>query len=246
MWGIQGDESLKERLPFVKAGLPGVFVTPDVTPYKKRKVRILNGAHTAFVPGSWVAGFDIVRDCMHDETVRGFMNTMLYDEVIPTLSLPKADLMAFAEAVTGRFRNPFIKHALLSICLNSVSKWRARCMPSLLGYVEKTGELPAHLTFSLASLMSLYRGGKLTGDGRLECQRNGQPYYLQDDAAVLSFFAETSSESPEEQAKEFLSNEAFFGSDLCKVPGLVESVGASLREILDKGMRTVMNEKFGV
>lgn len=86
MWGIQGDESLKERLPFVKAGLPGVFVTPDVTPYKKRKVRILNGAHTAFVPGSWVAGFDIVRDCMHDETVRGFMNTMLYDEVIPTLA----------------------------------------------------------------------------------------------------------------------------------------------------------------
>lgn len=86
MWGIQGDESLKERLPFVKAGLPGVFVTPDVTPYKKRKVRILNGAHTAFVPGSWVAGFDIVRDCMHDETIRGFMNTMLYDEVIPTLA----------------------------------------------------------------------------------------------------------------------------------------------------------------
>ena len=154
--------------------------------------------------------------------------------------------MAFAEAVTGRFRNPFIKHALLSICLNSVSKWRARCMPSLLGYVEKTGELPAHLTFSLASLMSLYRGGKLTGDGRLECQRNGQPYYLQDDAAVLNFFADTSSESPEEQAKEFLSNEAFFGAELCKVPGLVESVGASLREILDKGMRTVMNEKFGV
>jgi preprotein translocase subunit SecD len=105
---------------------------------------------------------------------------------------------------------------------------------------------PAHLTFSLASLMSLYRGGKLTGDGRLECQRDGQPYYLQDDAAVLSFFAETSSKSPEEQAKEFLSNEAFFGAELCKVPGLVESVGASLREILDKGMRTVMNEKFGV
>ena len=78
MWGIQGDESLAEKLPFVKAGLPGVFVTPDVTPYKKRKVRILNGAHTAFVPGSWVAGFDIVRDCMHDETVRGFMTTMIW------------------------------------------------------------------------------------------------------------------------------------------------------------------------
>ena len=209
-------------------------------------MRILNGAHTSFVPAAFQCGYDIVLDAMNDPMIATFMQKTLYDEVIPTLSLPKADLTAFAEAVTGRFRNPFIKHALLSICLNSVSKWRARCMPSLLGYVEKTGELPAHLTFSLASLMSLYRGGKLTGDGRLECQRDGQPYYLQDDAAVLNFFAETSSESPEEQAQEFLSNEAFFGAELCKVPGLVESVGASLREILDKGMRTVMNEKFGV
>lgn len=245
LWVIESPRDLSDELPLPQCGLPVIY-TDNQKPYKQRKVRILNGAHTSFVPAAFQCGYDIVLDAMNDPMIATFMQKTLYDEVIPTLSLPKADLTAFAEAVTGRFRNPFIKHALLSICLNSVSKWRARCMPSLLGYVEKTGELPAHLTFSLASLMSLYRGGKLTGDGRLECQRDGQPYYLQDDAAVLNFFAETSSESPEEQAKEFLSNETFFGPDLCKVPGLVESVGASLREILDKGMRTVMNEKFGV
>ena len=245
LWVIESPRDLSDELPLPQCGLPVIY-TDNQKPYKQRKVRILNGAHTSFVPAAFQCGYDIVLDAMNDPMIATFMQKTLYDEVIPTLSLPKADLMAFAEAVTGRFRNPFIKHALLSICLNSVSKWRARCMPSLLGYVEKTGELPAHLTFSLASLMSQYRGGKLTGDGRLECQRDGQPYYLQDDAAVLSFFAETSSKSPEEQAKEFLSNEAFFGAELCKVPGLVESVGASLREILDKGMRTVMNEKFGV
>ena len=245
LWVIESAKDISKEFPLPDAGLPVIF-TDNQKPYKQRKVRILNGAHTSFVPAAFQCGYDIVLDAMNDPMIATFMQKTLYDEVIPTLSLPKADLMAFAEAVTGRFRNPFIKHALLSICLNSVSKWRARCMPSLLGYVEKTGELPAHLTFSLASLMSLYRGGKLTGDGRLECQRDVQPYYLQDDAAVLNFFAETSSESPEEQAKEFLSNETFFGPDLCKVPGLVESVGASLREILDKGMRTVMNEKFGV
>ncbi|MFR2055710.1 MAG: tagaturonate reductase, partial [Collinsella sp.] len=126
MWGIQGDESLAEKLPFVKAGLPGVFVTPDVTPYKKRKVRILNGAHTAFVPGSWVAGFDIVRDCMHDETIRGFMITMLYYEVIPTLAadLDVEDCKAFAAAVENRFDNPFIDHALLPSA--STHGWAAR------------------------------------------------------------------------------------------------------------------------
>ena len=152
--------------------------------------------------------------------------------------------MSFAEAVTGRFRNPFIKHALLSICLNSVSKWRARSMPSLLGYVEKTGKLPEHLTFSLASLMSLYRGGKLEG-GKLICDRDGQPYELQDDAAVLAFFAETSNADPAEQVKAFLSNETFFGPDLCKVPGLIDSVTESLTAILERGIRAVMTEKFG-
>ena len=60
------------------------MVVPDVTPYKKRKVRILNGAHTGFVLGAYLAGFDIVRDCMHNDTVRGFMNKMLHEEVIPT------------------------------------------------------------------------------------------------------------------------------------------------------------------
>ena len=114
-------------------------VVPDVTPYKKRKVRILNGAHTGFVLGAYLAGFDIVRDCMQDDTVRGFMNKMLNEEVIPTLPLDKKDLTDFASAVQDRFNNPFVDHELMSISLNSTSKWRARNMPSFLEYVEKTG-----------------------------------------------------------------------------------------------------------
>lgn len=193
MWGIQGDESLKERLPFVKAGLPDVFVTPDVTPYKKRKVRILNGAHTAFVPGSWVAGFDIVRDCMHDETVRGFMNTMLYDEVIPTLAadLDVEDCKAFAAAVENRFDNPFIDHALLSICLNSTAKWRARDLPTLKDYAAETGNLPKCLATSLATLISFYTQELVSreGDGLHLRRSDGTEYTAQDDAFVLDFYA---------------------------------------------------------
>ena len=181
---------------------------------------------------------------MNDELILSFMQHTLYDEVIPTLALPKDDLMAFAEAVTGRFKNPYIKHALLSICLNSVSKWRARCMPSLLGYVEKEGKLPERLTFSLASLMGLYHGGKLV-DGKLECQRNGKPYVLQDDAAVLEFFAGNSDKPAAEMAKLFLSNEAFFGQDLTQIPGLLEYVACALEDILAKGMKAVMTERFG-
>ena len=142
VWIIEGPAGLEDKLPFKKAGL-NVHVVEDVTPYKKRKVRILNGAHTGFVLGAYLSGQDIVRDCMHDDVICKFMNQTIYDEIIPTLTLPKAELDAFAHSVTERFKNPFIDHQLLAISLNSTSKWRARVMPSLKGYVELKKELPA-------------------------------------------------------------------------------------------------------
>ncbi|MBR2718137.1 MAG: tagaturonate reductase [Clostridia bacterium] len=243
LWVIESEKDISSELPLPQCGLPVIF-TDNQKPYKQRKVRILNGAHTSFVPMAFQCGHDYVLDAMNDPLILTFMQKTLYDEVIPTLTLPKDDLFAFAEAVTGRFMNPYIKHALLSICLNSVSKWRARCMPSLLVYVEKEGQLPEHLTFSLAALMSLYHGGKLV-EGKLECLRTGETYTLQDDAAVLEFFAEKSALPVEELVTAFLGNEAFFGAELIKVPGIVESVAASLKDILDRGMKTVLTERFG-
>ena len=243
LWVIESAADLSRELPLPACGLPVIY-TDNQKPYKQRKVRILNGAHTSFVPMAFQYGCDIVLQAMDEPVIRNFMQKTLYDEVIPTLSLPKDDLTAFAEAVTGRFANPFIKHQLLSICLNCVSKWRARCMPSLLGYVEKTGKLPEHLTFSLAAMMSLYRGGQLGEDGKLHCVRDGAPYELQDDPAVLTFFARTSGMTPEAQAQAFLSNEAFFGQDLTAIPGLKDSVAASLADILNRGMKAVVQERF--
>ena len=140
VWNIEGPAWLEEQLPFKRSGL-NCIVVPDVTPYKKRKVRILNGAHTGFVLGAYLAGFDIVRDCMHDEDVKGFMNKMLHEEVIPTLPLDKKDLEEFASAVEDRFNNPFVDHELMSISLNSTSKWKARNMPSFLDYIKINGKL---------------------------------------------------------------------------------------------------------
>ena len=243
LWVIESEKDISKELPLPECGLPVIY-TDNQKPYKQRKVRILNGAHTSFVPMAFQCGYDYVLDAMNDPMIKTFMQKTLYNEVIPTLTLPKDDLMAFAEAVTGRFMNPYIKHALLSICLNSVSKWRARCMPSLLVYAEKEGKLPEHLTFSLAALMGLYHGGKIV-DGKLECIRGGETYTLQDDAAVLEFFAEKSTLPEEEMVKAFLGNESFFGPDLIKVPGIVESVTSSLKDILARGMKTVMTERFG-
>lgn len=155
MWIIEGPAWLEDKLPFRKAGL-NVHVVPDVTPYKKRKVRILNGAHTSMVLGAYLAGLDIVRDCMYDPVIRGFMNKLLYEEVIPTLSLPKEDLKAFAASVQDRFANPFVDHKLLTISLNSTSKWRARCMPSFLDYVNQEKKMPSCLTVSMAAYIAFY------------------------------------------------------------------------------------------
>ena len=243
LWVIESDRDISGELPFAEAGLPVIF-TDNQKPYKQRKVRILNGAHTSFVPMAFRCGHDYVLQAMNDELILNFMQKTLYDEVIPTLTLPKDDLLAFAEAVTGRFMNPFIKHALLSICLNSVSKWRARCMPSLMVYVENEGKLPEHLAFSLAALMSLYHGGKLA-DGKLECMRDGEKYVLQDDMPVLEFFAGAEGMATAEYVAAFIGNESFFGSELIKVPGLKEYVAQAFDEIMAKGMRTVLAERFG-
>ena len=209
----------------------------------KRKVRILNGAHTSFVLASYLAGNDYVRESMEDELIGNFMHQTIYDEVIPTLDLPKEDLLEFASAVDGRFRNPYIKHALLSISLNSVSKWRARCMPSLLGYVERKGELPKHLTFSIAALMAFYTGSEIR-DKALIGHRNGQEYNIMDDMAVLEFFAANSSKPSAEFVNAYLSNENFHGQDLTKVAGLSDAVTAYLEDIRTLGMRKAIEKNF--
>ncbi|MBQ8161282.1 MAG: tagaturonate reductase [Clostridia bacterium] len=243
LWVIESEKDISGELPLPQCGLPVIF-TDNQKPYKQRKVRILNGAHTSFVPMAFQCGHDIVLEAMNDDLIRNFMEHTLYDEVIPTLSLPKDDLMSFAKAVTGRFQNPFIRHQLLSICLNCVSKWKARCLPSLLGYVEKEKKLPEHLTFSLAAMLELYRGGHLTEDGKLHCERAGQPFELQDDPGVLKFFDDRKSTEDAAIVHDFLSNEAFFGQDLTAVEGLEEYVLAAVCDIEKNGMRCAVEKRF--
>ena len=236
VWNIEGPAWLEEKLPFKRAGL-NCPVVPDVTPYKKRKVRILNGAHTGFVLGAYLAGFDIVRDCMGDDTVRGFMNRMLHEEVIPTLPLDRQDLEAFASAVQDRFNNPFVDHELMSIALNSTSKWRARNLPSLLEYVERTGALPACLTMSFAAYTAFFSSDvqALTDQG-LVCRRpKGDEYTCSDDRWVLEFYWAHRGDRPEDLIHAVMTNERMWGQDLTAVPGFEAAAVADLKLIREQG-----------
>ncbi|MCR5297606.1 MAG: tagaturonate reductase [Clostridiales bacterium] len=236
IWVIEGPKELEDRLPFKKAGAP-VIVVPDVTPYKKRKVRILNGAHTGFVPGAYLAGFDIVRDCMHDDTVRGYMNKMLYEEVIPTLPLDRQDLEEFARAVQDRFNNPFVNHELMSISLNSTSKWRARNMPTFLDYVQEKGELPVCLTTSFAAYVAFYSNDiqALTEQGLICRRAKGNEYTVSDDRYVLDFYYVHREDSEEDLIHAVMTNTEMWGQDLTKVPGFEAAAVRILKVIRSEG-----------
>lgn len=238
LWVIEGDPKLNDVLPFRKAGLEGhVFVASDMTPYKKRKVRILNGAHTGFVLGAYLAGFDIVRECMNDPTVLGYMNKMLLEEIVPILPLDQEDCKNFAAAVQDRFNNPFVNHELMSISLNSTSKWRARNMPSFLEYIEAKGKLPTCLTMSFAAYIAFFSNDiqELT-DAGLVCRRpKGNTYVCSDDRWALEFYYAHKDSSVEELVHDVMTNQQMWGQDLTAIEGFEAATVANVRKIRSEG-----------
>lgn len=242
LWVIEGDEKWAEILPIHKTAA-NVLWTRDITPYKTRKVRILNGGHTSTVLAAYLSGHGIVLDFMNDPLFKDYLHKLIFGEVIPTLDLPKEELESFAASVGDRFANPYIKHNLLDISLNSCSKFNARCLPSLLEYQKRTGKLPELLVFSLAAFIRFYQckeeNGAYTG-----VREDGTSYPVRDDKEVLEFFEKVwSTKDYSAIAKAVLSQTSFWsGKDLTEVPGLLEATAENLKNICEKGVKiTVEN-----
>lgn len=235
LWVIQSDKDISAKFPLDKAGLPVVF-TKDQRPYRERKVRILNGAHTSTVLAAYLMGKNTVLQCMNDETVRRLMETIIFEEIVPTVHLPREEAVDFANSVLERFENPFVKHALLSISLNSVSKWRSRILPTFRDDYQLAHKPPKYLTFSFAALMAFYTSDRIE-DGVLVGDRNGEPYAIRDDAEVLEFFAANSKSKPvREFVNAFASNLDLWGEDLTQYDGFAELVSGYLESIRTNGM----------
>jgi len=228
---IQGPTSLAQELRLDQFPL-NVLIVDDIKPYKERKVAILNGAHTALVPVAFQAGLDTVGEAMNDTQICAFVEKAIYEEIIPVLDLPRDELESFASAVTGRFRNPYIKHQLLSIALNGMTKFRTRILPQLLKGKEQNGKLPTRLTFALAALIAFYRA-----------ERNGESYPVQDDAHWIERYQQLWSQhgdrqiSTTELVRSILAVSEHWEQDLTQIPGLVEQVSLDLDAILLRGMR---------
>lgn len=160
LWVIEGD--YENELPLSTAGL-NVIWADNVTPYKKMKVRILNGSHTSLVFPSLLCGVETVGESLNDDELNPFFNTCLFNYILPALGEGDEN-RDFASAVLERFANPYIKHMWKSISLNSVSKFTARVLPTIADYIKKYGEIPKPLVFSLACLIEYYQTNDVSDD----------------------------------------------------------------------------------
>ena len=226
LWVIEGDERLKEKLPFHKTDLD-VKIVKDMQPFRTRKVRILNGAHTAMVPFSILYGNKTVKESVDEVFTGPFIRTLVYDEIIPTLDMDRAELEAFAEAVFDRFKNPFIIHQLSSIALNSISKFKVRVLPSLLEFVKRKNCLPMHMVFAFACLIRFYKGSY-----------NEQALPVNDNAKIVNDMASIwQLKNYAQISGAVLSKVEYWGEDLTQITGLKDGISKALRSIDEKGIK---------
>tara|TARA_Y100001980_G_C14556874_1_gene352021 strand:- start:19269 stop:20702 length:1434 start_codon:yes stop_codon:yes gene_type:complete len=226
LWVIEGPAEIKAAFPdgLEDIGLNIKFVK-DLTPYRTQKVRILNGSHTAMVPVGLLAGKETVRENVEDDVVGPFILQTMYDEIVQTINLPVNEVKQFADEVLERFKNPFIRHELKSIALNSVSKYKVRILPTVKDYYRINGTLPKRFIFALACLIELY----LSDD-----------FQINDDKDIEAYFKQLKANRPSntDVASQVLSNKSFWGEDLSKLGDCKAMVTNFMNEIESKGVLT--------
>ncbi|MDE5985148.1 MAG: tagaturonate reductase [Eubacterium sp.] len=206
LWVIEGD--YESELSLKSAGL-NIIWAENVAPYKKMKVRILNGSHTSLVFPSLLCGVETVGESLNDDQLRKFLNTCLFEYILPALGETEENRQ-FADAVLERFANPYIRHMWMSIALNSVSKFTARVLPTVFDYIDKNNSIPKPLAFSLACLIEYYK----TND-------------VQDEKSAADLVKNNN-------LADILSDADLWGSDLS---ALLDIVNESLETIHNKGIR---------
>ncbi len=230
LWVIEAPEEVAKEFPADKAGLNVLFV-PSEAPYHERKVTLLNGPHTVLSPVGYLSGLDTVKECVEDPEIGKFIHKVMFDELLETCDLPKPELEKFAKDVIDRFVNPYVKHFVTSIMLNSFPKFRTRDLPGLKTYLERKGELPQGLVLGLAGITTYYKGGKR---GDVEIVPN-------DDAEIIALLKELwATGDIRKVAEGVLGAEFIWGEDLNAIAGLTDLFAKDLEIIRNEGMRAAV------
>jgi tagaturonate reductase len=232
LWVIEAPETVAQEFPADKAGLNVLFV-PSEEPYHERKVTLLNGPHTVLSPVGYLSGLNTVRECVEDETIGAYVRKVMFDELLPTLNLPENELIQFANDVLDRFRNPFVKHHVTSIMLNSFPKYKTRDLPGLKTYLKRKGVLPEGLVLGLAAIVTYYKGGK----------RGTDEIVVQDDPKIVDLLQSLwQTGSAEQIAKGILAAGFIWGEDLNEIQGLANMLENYLTDIQEKGIQEAVKK----
>ena len=232
LWVLKKEEFVQKVLPADSTGLNVIFAD-SIKPYKQRKVKILNGSHTAMVPVAYLCGIDTVGEAVNDKVIGKFVRDFVFEEVNPTIDLPQDQMVAFANSVIERYQNPYIRHELMSIALNSTTKFRTRLLPTLEDYIRIKGGLPLHLVFAFAALAEFHKG-----------VRGNEKIALNDDPALLAHWAKLWAEFGGDYtklAREALGWKEAWGVDMNTLhPDITSAVAGYLQAMDTKGMRAAV------
>lgn len=224
---VQGGDDLRARLPF--ADVPGVTVTENVAPYRERKVRMLNGAHTITTPAAILAGCETVLDAVRHPAIGAFLQRAMLEEIVPVLDAPGSE--AYARAVLDRFANPYVRHALVDISLQQSMKMRVRVVPSIVRHAERTGRVPEALAFGFAAYLRMVREGLGLADDQAE--------------RVRGHWSRAEDGAEAEVARAVCADAELWGTDLSRVPGFAAAVAAALVRIRRDGVVPALEAQLG-
>ena len=240
LFAIQGDTALRKRLGFAEADA-GIIVADDIAPYRERKVRLLNGAHTSFVSLALLAGCTTVREALEHPAIGAFLRTVLFDEIVPSVTVPGAE--AFAREVLDRFANPYLQHALWDITLQGTAKFRVRLVPTILEYARRTGHAPRALALGFAGYLELQRGelqaARATDGGTVPADGAGDTVRarwsgVNDEPASIERFV-----------RDVCADVELWGHDLTRVPGFARLVTEQLVRIRQEGVSVALGSLVG-
>ncbi|NBC57628.1 MAG: tagaturonate reductase [Bacteroidetes bacterium] len=212
-WAIEDKAEIKKALPVLQTDL-NVKFSEDIKSYKEIKVRILNGAHTAMVALGMIQGIKTVEEFMLNTSLRVFLKDMIDNEILPTLKFAEKDSIEFKNMVYDRFLNPYLKHELSAIQLNSISKFKSRLLPTFIDYIALKNRLPEHITDVLSHLILLYK-------------TTHSPYgiTLKDEPEVTKIFQKAWSRDKLEQTiEDILKNELLWGRNLYEIKNLDDEI----------------------
>lgn len=233
LWAIEGDEKISRKLSFHTAD-KRMLITPDITPYREQKLRILNGSHTISVPLGFLTGLNTVYECMSNDYMKAFFHAVVKEEIVPSIKETCPQAASFAEDVLDRFANPYIAHKLLSITFQESSKMNARNVRTFARYYEQQQILPAHMCLGFAAMILFLRPVK-EENGQYFGQRGAEYYTITDDNAAI-FAAHWQIKDRLEMVKAISADKRLWEIDLNTLPGFSDTVTGHLLSLLQEGI----------